>query len=59
MKSQNDILDLCLDALNASTEYIAALRQYIYSHNPEHHNYDRLNVFSQAEWPLRELALKN
>jgi hypothetical protein len=55
---KDDTLDLCLDALTASTEYITALRQFIYSRNPEHHDYAKLDILSQAEWPLRELAIK-
>ena len=58
MDNKDKLLDLCLEALNASSAYIQALRQFIYSRNPEHHDYARLDMLSQAEWPLRELAIR-
>ena len=56
-----ELLQSVLDSLLASEAYITALRQRIYSHQPQffgNEHLKTLDALSQKEWPLREKLIE-
>ncbi len=58
--TEKEVLQLALNALEASEKYIVGLRQRVYSSLEEYMTQDhlrKLDTLSQIEWPMREKAI--